>query len=169
MVITMTCQLTLTVECVAARMYQLTPAKFMPLPKSDTNIATKKYRNPRCAQIRFQSTRCAVVVAIKLFSLLLWRKSVRTRVRKGYTLPTIWPGMVDFNGERSNLQSAVWQAGVGREGATGDERGSFSRRFSVEDSFFQHQIGKGCGWRTPLADGGRARVVSSRPGHGGKM
>jgi len=42
MVMTMTCQLTLTVECVAARMYQLTPAKFMPLPKSDTNMATKK-------------------------------------------------------------------------------------------------------------------------------
>jgi len=39
---TMTCPLTFMVECVAARMYQLTPAKFIPLPKSDTNIARKK-------------------------------------------------------------------------------------------------------------------------------
>ena len=39
---TMTCKLTFTVECVAARMYQLTPAKFMPLPKSEMNIAKKK-------------------------------------------------------------------------------------------------------------------------------
>src|SRR5216684_2020953 len=73
MVITMTCQLTLTVECVAARMYQLTPAKFMPLPNSDTNMATKKYRNPRCAQISVQSTRCVVAVAMKPLSLLLCR------------------------------------------------------------------------------------------------
>ena len=42
MVMTMTCQLTFTVECVTARMYQLTPAKFMPLPKSETNMAKKK-------------------------------------------------------------------------------------------------------------------------------
>jgi hypothetical protein len=30
------------VECVAERMYQLTPAKFIPLPKSETNMARKK-------------------------------------------------------------------------------------------------------------------------------
>ncbi len=41
-VTTMTCKLTFTVECVDARMYQLTPAKFIPLPKSDTNMAKKK-------------------------------------------------------------------------------------------------------------------------------
>src|SRR6266568_9178 len=34
-VMTITCQLTFTVECVAARMYQLTPAKFIRLRKSD--------------------------------------------------------------------------------------------------------------------------------------
>jgi hypothetical protein len=38
----MTCQLTFTVECVADRMYQLTPVKFIPLPNNDTNIARKK-------------------------------------------------------------------------------------------------------------------------------
>ena len=41
-VTTMTCRLTFTVECVAAMMYQLTPTKFIPLPKSETNIAAKK-------------------------------------------------------------------------------------------------------------------------------
>src|SRR5580704_8013605 len=58
----MTCRLTFTVECVAAMMYQLTPTKFMPLPKSETNMATKKKRKPRCAQISFQST--GVVTAV---------------------------------------------------------------------------------------------------------
>jgi hypothetical protein len=51
-------------------MYQLTPAKFIPLPKSETNIAKKKKRKPRCAQISFQSTRCVVVAAIEPDSLL---------------------------------------------------------------------------------------------------
>jgi len=32
----------LTVECVKARICQLTPAKFIPLPKSEMNIAKKK-------------------------------------------------------------------------------------------------------------------------------
>ncbi len=41
-VTTITCKLTFSVECVDARMYQLTPVKFMPLPNSDTNIAAKK-------------------------------------------------------------------------------------------------------------------------------
>src|SRR5258707_593491 len=70
-VMTITCQLTFTVECVAARMYQLTPAKFIPLPKSDTNIATKKYRKPRCRQISFQSTVFIVAIAMEPLSLLL--------------------------------------------------------------------------------------------------
>src|SRR5260221_12782287 len=69
-VMTMTCQLTFTVECVAARMYQLTPAKFIPLPKSDTNMAKKKKRKPRCAQISFQSTVCVAVVSMERISLL---------------------------------------------------------------------------------------------------
>src|SRR5467141_3670505 len=64
-VTTITCKLTFTVECVAARMYQLTPAKFMPLPKSDTNMARKKYRKPRCAQISFQSTGFVVAAVIE--------------------------------------------------------------------------------------------------------
>ena len=41
-VTTMTCRLTFTVECVAAMMNQLTPAKFMPPPKREMNMATKK-------------------------------------------------------------------------------------------------------------------------------
>ena len=69
-VTTMTCRLTFTVECVAAMMYQLTPTKFMPLPKSETNMATKKKRKPRCAQISFQSTRGVVAVAMEPYSLL---------------------------------------------------------------------------------------------------
>src|SRR6266550_61769 len=66
----MTCRLTFTVECVAERMYQLTPAKFIPLPKSDTNMARKKKRKPRCAQITFQSTGFVAVVAMERISLL---------------------------------------------------------------------------------------------------
>src|SRR5258708_34943709 len=57
-VTTITCQLTATVECVADMMYQLTPIKFIPLPNSETNIAVKKYRNPRCCHSSDQSTRC---------------------------------------------------------------------------------------------------------------
>jgi hypothetical protein len=38
----MTCRLTFSVEWVEEMMYQLTPVKFMPLPKSDTNMARKK-------------------------------------------------------------------------------------------------------------------------------
>ena len=41
-VTTITCRLTLTVECVAARMYQLTPAKFIPLPNREMSMAKKK-------------------------------------------------------------------------------------------------------------------------------
>src|SRR5271157_975325 len=69
----MTCQLTATVECVADMMYQLTPMKFMPLPNSDTNIAAKKYRKPRCDHSSFQSTRFVVAVAIKLATVLSGR------------------------------------------------------------------------------------------------
>jgi hypothetical protein len=36
----------------------------MPLPKSETNMAKKKKRKPRCAQISFQSTRLAVAVVM---------------------------------------------------------------------------------------------------------
>jgi hypothetical protein len=52
-------------------MYQLTPAKFMPLPKSDTNMAKKKKRKPRCAQISFQSTVFVVAVAIVKGKLIM--------------------------------------------------------------------------------------------------
>src|SRR5713101_4110205 len=76
-VTTMTCQLTFTVECVAARMYQLTPAQFNPLPKSDSNMAKKKYRNPRCAQISVQSTRFVAAVAMEPVSLLSWAPAHR--------------------------------------------------------------------------------------------
>jgi hypothetical protein len=34
------------VEWVAPRTYQVTPAKFIPVPNSDTNMATKKKGNP---------------------------------------------------------------------------------------------------------------------------
>ncbi len=61
-----------SLECVAAMMYQLTPAKFIPLPKSETNMAKKKKRKPRWAQISFQSTVCVAVVAIERTSLLSW-------------------------------------------------------------------------------------------------
>src|ERR1700739_2998677 len=70
-VTTMTCQLTATVECVADMMYQLTPMKFIPLPNSETNIAVKKYRNPRCCHSSDQSTRCVTAVAMERISLLL--------------------------------------------------------------------------------------------------
>src|SRR5260370_29969765 len=79
-VTTMTCKLTFTVECVAERMYQLTPAKFIPLPKTDTNMARKKYREPSYAQMRFQSTRfvCAVSMGrISLLSCAHWDDGLR--------------------------------------------------------------------------------------------
>ena len=41
-VTTITWRLTFTVEWVAAMMYQLTPAKFMPPPKREMNMAVKK-------------------------------------------------------------------------------------------------------------------------------
>src|SRR6202162_2025380 len=41
-----TIRLTFTVEWVALRTYQVTPAKFIPVPNSDTSIATKKKGNP---------------------------------------------------------------------------------------------------------------------------
>src|SRR5258707_11897394 len=80
-VITITCKLTFTVECVAARMYQLTPAKFIPLPKSDTNMARKKKRKPRCAQISFQSTVLVIVVAMERISLLSYSRAERLAFR----------------------------------------------------------------------------------------
>src|SRR6266849_5045896 len=86
-VMTMTCQLTFTVECVAARMYQLTPAKFIPLPKSDTNMARKKKRKPRCAQISFQSTVFVVAVAMERISLLSCAPSTDETQRRRVTLP----------------------------------------------------------------------------------
>jgi hypothetical protein len=52
------------VEWVEERMYQLTPVKFMPLPNSETNMATKKKRKPRWAQISVQSTRGVAGVAM---------------------------------------------------------------------------------------------------------
>src|ERR1700749_4813329 len=74
-VTTMTCQLTATVECVADMMYQLTPMKFMPLPKSETNMAVKKKRNPRCDQRRDQSTRWGAEEAMEPTILLLeWQE-----------------------------------------------------------------------------------------------
>src|SRR5260370_22571658 len=82
-VMTMTCPLTFTVECVAARMYQLTPAKFMPLPKSDTNMARKKKRKPRCAQISFQSTVLVEGVAMERISLLSYSRAERPAFRPG--------------------------------------------------------------------------------------
>src|SRR5229473_6478851 len=86
-VMTITCPLTFTVECVAARMYQLTPAKFIPLPKSDTNMARKKKRKPRCAQISFQSTGFVVAVAMEHISLLSWAPSTDDTHRRRVTLP----------------------------------------------------------------------------------
>src|SRR5690349_11307185 len=54
--------------------------------------------------MRFQSTRCAVAVAIKLFSLLWWPKSVPACGWKSYTLPTIWPGEVDSMGNEATCK-----------------------------------------------------------------
>src|SRR6202790_1869879 len=70
-VTTITCRLTFTVEWVAVMMNQLTPAKFMPPPKSEINMAAKKYRKPRWAQINVQSMRLVTAVAMELTSLLL--------------------------------------------------------------------------------------------------
>src|ERR1700732_4082961 len=41
-----TIRLTFTVECVEPRTYQVTPAKFIPVPNNDTNMAKKKNGNP---------------------------------------------------------------------------------------------------------------------------
>src|SRR3984893_13651815 len=51
----MTIRLTFTVECVAPSTYQVTPAKFIPVPNNDTNIATKKKGNPGTRNNAFQS------------------------------------------------------------------------------------------------------------------
>ena len=60
------------VECVVERMYQLTAVKFRPLPKSETSMAAKKKRKPRCCQISFQSTGAVVAAAVAIgFSSLL--------------------------------------------------------------------------------------------------
>src|SRR6266403_5274113 len=83
-VTTITCQLTATVECVADMMYQLTPMKFIPLPNSETNIAAKKYRNPRCCHSSDQSTRDVTAVAIEPISLLFLEDSSRSRDRRHF-------------------------------------------------------------------------------------
>src|SRR3974377_1490876 len=83
-VTTMTCQLTARVECVADMMYQLTPMKFMPEPKSETNIAVKKKRKERCAQRRDQSTRWVVAVAIELISVLGSGEETMKRVARSF-------------------------------------------------------------------------------------
>src|ERR1700674_653409 len=49
-----TIRLTFTVECVAPRTYQVTPAKFIPVPNSDTSIATKKKGKPGTRKSAFQ-------------------------------------------------------------------------------------------------------------------
>src|SRR5580693_1079119 len=49
-----TIRLTFTVECVAPSTYQVTPAKFIPVPNSETNIATKKKGNPGTRKSAFQ-------------------------------------------------------------------------------------------------------------------
>src|ERR1700733_4366963 len=50
----MTIRLTSTVEWVAPKTYQVTPAKFIPVPKSDTSMATKKKGNPGTRNSVFQ-------------------------------------------------------------------------------------------------------------------
>jgi hypothetical protein len=42
------------VECVAPRTYQVTPAKFIPVPNNETNIARKKKENPGTRKSAFQ-------------------------------------------------------------------------------------------------------------------
>src|SRR3984957_4235694 len=49
-----TIRLTFTVECVAPRTYQVTPAKFIPVPNNDTSMATKKKGNPGTRKSAFQ-------------------------------------------------------------------------------------------------------------------
>jgi hypothetical protein len=53
-VTSITMRLTFTVEWVAPRTYQVTPAKFIPVPKSDTSMATKKKGNPGTRKRVFQ-------------------------------------------------------------------------------------------------------------------
>src|SRR6202022_1241994 len=50
-----TIKLTFTVECVAPRTYHVTPAKFIPVPNNDTNIAKKTNGNPGMRNSDFQS------------------------------------------------------------------------------------------------------------------
>src|SRR5579864_321049 len=49
-----TIRLTFTVEWVAPRTYQVTPAKFIPVPNSDTSIAAKKKGKPGTRKSAFQ-------------------------------------------------------------------------------------------------------------------
>src|ERR1700692_2733514 len=49
-----TIRLTFTVEWVAPRTNQVTPAKFIPVPNSDTSIAIKKKGNPGTRKSDFQ-------------------------------------------------------------------------------------------------------------------
>ena len=50
----MTIKLTLTVECVTPRTYQVTPAKFIPVPNRETSMAMKKKGNPGTRNNAFQ-------------------------------------------------------------------------------------------------------------------
>src|SRR5579863_6852870 len=49
-----TIRLTFTVDWVAPRTYQVTPAKFIPVPNSETSIAVKKKGNPGTRKSAFQ-------------------------------------------------------------------------------------------------------------------
>src|SRR5579859_2311779 len=143
-VTTMTCRLTLTVECVADMMYQLTPTKFMPLPNSDTNMATKKQRKPRCAQMRRQSTGCATAVAMELSSLLSCAGGFGDGWVRGLHRGD---GRRRCHGKRTEMHSAVRPTKVGREGTPRDERDSVSWKVQIENSVCRHEIGEGRGRR----------------------
>src|ERR1700676_2408566 len=136
-VTTMTCRLTLMVECVAERMYQLTAVKFKPLPNSETSMATKKNRKPRCCQISFQSTRVVVGLAIGFSSLLSYAAGADglVRFRKWHRAES------RSYGPRSELRHNLRRAAGEGKSFAGDFGAGLSRRgwyVSFEDCVLEH-------------------------------
>src|SRR6266849_1770132 len=58
------------------------------------------------------------------------------------------------HGARESLQGEVGEAEVGRKGAAGDGRDSFSRRLPAENPIFDDQVRQSRGWGAARADGG---------------
>src|SRR5579871_4889475 len=132
-------------------MYQPTPAKFIPLPNSEMNIAKKKYRNPRCAQMSDQSVfGGAVAVTVEDMGRTNHISGSRTRVVN--VLATLkrmrQVKLVDY-GKRSAMHRKKCRQESGRQSSAGNKRAHFSQRDpAAEDSFCSNKISQSCGWGT---------------------